>query len=284
MEASVTFIGNATVLLRLGGFTVLTDPNFLHQGQRAYLGHGLWTRRLTEPAMGPDDLPALDGIVLSHLHGDHFDRIARRRLPREVPVLTTVSAARKLRKWRFHDAVGLRTWHDAVLHRDGETLRVTAVPARHGPTGVHLAMPPTMGTIVDWERDGERRLRLYVSGDTRFNRRLLREIPRRFGDVDVALLHLGGTRVLGVLVTMDARDGVALSNLIRPELVIPIHHDDYTAFRDPVSNFLQPTVAARIPAEVTPVLRGETIALPTAQERASSLRTPRSEPAVSPTS
>ena len=77
---SLTFVGTATTMLRLGSFTVLTDPNFLHRGQRAYLGKGLWSRRLTEPALQPDGLPPLDLVLLSHLHGDHFDRVARRGL------------------------------------------------------------------------------------------------------------------------------------------------------------------------------------------------------------
>ena len=34
-EGELTFIGTATVLVRFGGFTVLTDPNFLHQGEHA---------------------------------------------------------------------------------------------------------------------------------------------------------------------------------------------------------------------------------------------------------
>ena len=51
MPVSLTFVGNATVLLRWGPFTLLTDPNFLHAGQRAYLGHGLSTTRLLEPAL-----------------------------------------------------------------------------------------------------------------------------------------------------------------------------------------------------------------------------------------
>ncbi len=79
---SLTFIGTATAVLRLGGFTLLTDPNFLHRGQRAYLGYGLTSKRLTEPALQPDELPPLDAVLLSHLHGDHFDRIARRGCPR----------------------------------------------------------------------------------------------------------------------------------------------------------------------------------------------------------
>ncbi|MDI6103379.1 hypothetical protein QLQ12_32695 [Actinoplanes sp. NEAU-A12] len=49
--ASVTFIGNATTLLRLGAFTLLTDPAFGPAGSRVHLGYGAWTRRLKDPAM-----------------------------------------------------------------------------------------------------------------------------------------------------------------------------------------------------------------------------------------
>src|SRR3954469_6030562 len=98
-DVTMTFGGNATMLLRLGTFTLLTDPNFLHRGQRAYLGKGLWSRRLTEPAMQPADLPPLDAVVLPHLHGDHFDRVARAGLARTQPVVTTMPAARTLERW-----------------------------------------------------------------------------------------------------------------------------------------------------------------------------------------
>ena len=35
MDITVTFIGNATTLISAPGLHVLTDPNFLHQGQHA---------------------------------------------------------------------------------------------------------------------------------------------------------------------------------------------------------------------------------------------------------
>src|SRR5689334_12444913 len=145
---SVTFVGNATVLLRLGAFTLLTDPNFLHAGQRAYLGYGMWSKRRADPALMIEQLPPLDGVILSHLHGDHFDRIARRGLARDLPFVTTPSAQRKLRRWRFTETVGLPTWQDVVWRRGGETVRITAVPARHGPAVVHRALPETMGTVI----------------------------------------------------------------------------------------------------------------------------------------
>ena len=45
--------------------------------------------------------------------------------------------------------------------------------------------------------------------------------------INQALLHLGGTRVLGVLVTMDAKQGVEPMKFIRPSFAIPIHYNDY---------------------------------------------------------
>ena len=84
----IFFIGTATTLIQVAGFTILTDPNFLHRGQRAYVGMGLTTRRLTEPALSVGELPPLDFAVLSHHHGDHFDRVAARDLDHHLPVLT----------------------------------------------------------------------------------------------------------------------------------------------------------------------------------------------------
>lgn len=71
-DGSLFFIGTATVLLRFGGFTLLTDPNFLHAGDHVHLGYGLFATRRTNPAISIGELPPLDLVVLSHMHGDHF--------------------------------------------------------------------------------------------------------------------------------------------------------------------------------------------------------------------
>ena len=51
------FIGTATVILRYAGFTILTDPNFLHQGDHIHLGYGLPSTRRTDPAIDINELP-----------------------------------------------------------------------------------------------------------------------------------------------------------------------------------------------------------------------------------
>jgi L-ascorbate metabolism protein UlaG (beta-lactamase superfamily) len=260
-EASVTFVGTATTLLRLGPFTLLTDPNFLHLGEAAYLGYGLWSRRRTQPALDIDELPELDATVLSHLHGDHFDRVAKARLPRGLPIVTTPTAARRLdRSWRFRDTRGLRTWSSTEFRKGDQTVRVTAVPGQHGPGVVDVLLPEVMGSVVDWYESGRRRLRLYLTGDTLY-RPWLARIPERLPGIDAMLVHLGGTRLLGVLVTMDGEQGADLVELIRPGLTVPIHYDDYTVFRSPLRDFEAAAARRGLAGQVRPIARGETVAL-----------------------
>ncbi len=257
-EFSLEFIGTATTLLRLGGFTVLTDPNFLHRGQRAYLGKGLWSRRLTEPSCQPADLPPLDVVVLSHLHGDHFDRVARAGLSRDNPVVTTPHAARRLSRWGFATH-GLDRWEEHRLEADDESLTIQALPAVHARGVLGALLPPVMGSLLEHRRDGRTR-RVYLSGDTLTGAHLA-AIRERHPDIDVAVVHLGGTRVLFTTVTMDAPMGVEFLEVVQPTVAVPVHYDDYRVFRSPLGDFLAAADAAGEGARVRPVRRGERISL-----------------------
>jgi L-ascorbate metabolism protein UlaG (beta-lactamase superfamily) len=258
-EGELLFIGTATVLLRFGGFTVLTDPNFLHQGEHAPLGGGLRSRRLTEPAMAVEELPPLDVVVLSHHHGDHFDHRAAEGLPRDVPIVTTAHAARKLGKQGFTNARPLATWEHQDLRRRDRTLRITATPGRHAPGALDAVMPPVMGSVLEYGDDQDADLRIYITGDTLVHDRL-RDIPRRYPDLHLALLHLGGTKVLGVTLTMDAEQGVEALRIVRPRHAVPIHYDDYTVFKSPLADFVRALEAADdVQTELHVLDRGEAL-------------------------
>ncbi|GHH19390.1 MBL fold metallo-hydrolase [Streptomyces rubradiris] len=259
------FIGNATVLLRYGPLALLTDPNFLHRGEYAHLGYGLLSRRLTEPALAPEDLPRLDGVVLSHLHGDHWDRRARRSLDRTVPVLSTPHAARRLRVLHgFRRTAGLRTWQALTLDRKGVRATVTALPGRHaGHPVLRGLLPPVMGSMIEFGAvGGPARLRLYVSGDTLLYDGLA-EIGRRFPAADLAVLHLGGTRLPGgFLVTMNGAQGAELVRRLRPRAVLPVHYEDYTVMRSPLSAFLAEAGRLGLADRIVPCPHGGRACLP----------------------
>jgi L-ascorbate metabolism protein UlaG (beta-lactamase superfamily) len=258
-RADLTFIGTATTLLHLGPFTVLTDPNFLHRGQHAYLGRGLTAKRVTEPAMSIDELPPLDAVVLSHLHGDHFDRVARRGLTRDAPIVTTTHAAGRLRRFGF-STVGLDTWEEHALERDGHRLTVQSLPGVHAYGALGKLLPPVMGSLLRWTDNGQVRRTLYETGDTLTGPHL-REIRERHPSIDGAVVHLGGTRVLGAVVTLDAKGGLELLEAVEPGYAVPVHYDDYTRFRSSLSDFLSAVGGTRWSSRIRVVERGQTISL-----------------------
>lgn len=267
MDITVTFVGNATTLISAGPITLLTDPNFLHAGQHAYLGYGLLSKRLHDPALDIEALPALDAVVLSHLHGDHWDRVTQAKLDRAVPILTTPHAAKRLARRGFGHTAPLRTWQRHTMTKGDTTVTVTALPGRHAPNPIHRMLPPVMGSMIEVSGADHEVRRLYVSGDTLVIEEL-DEISRRFDAIDAGVLHLGGTRLpfgrhlpIGLTVTMDGRQGADLVQRLGLPKMIPVHFNDYGVFASPLSDFLAEMASRGLADRVIELGRGETVTL-----------------------
>lgn len=274
---SVFFIGNATVLIKYAGFTILTDPTFIHMHEKVPLGYGLDTTRLTNPAMEVNQLPPLDLVLLSHFHGDHFDQVAIHELDKSLPIVTNSHAVDELSIRGFTNTKKLDTWENITFtKKDNEDnndveLQITAMPGRHGPFPVSMFLPKVMGTILDFKRkddrnesnsknkshNGNQLFRIYITGDTMvFDD--IKEIPKRYPNVDLALLHLGGTTIMGIMLTMDAKEGLEMVNIINPKRAIPIHYNDYDVFKSPIEDFQAKIKEAGIEGNIFYLNHGET--------------------------
>lgn len=257
-RGSIFFVGTATTIIRYGGFTILTDPNFLHAGDHVHLGYGMTSARRTNPALEIEALPPLDLCLLSHMHGDHWDRLAATHLPKTLPIVTTRHAAAKLKRQGFTERYGLNTWGNLTISKGPMWLRITALPGRHGPGLLNALLPPVMGSMLEWGlAGGTAHFRLYISGDTLLHEQL-KSIPQRYPRIDLGLFHLGGTRILGIMLTMDAAQGVQAVRLIRPRKAIPIHYNDYTVFKSPLEDFMQAVEAAGLETEIHYLHHGDT--------------------------
>jgi L-ascorbate metabolism protein UlaG (beta-lactamase superfamily) len=256
-QGSVYFIGNATLLIHCGAFTILTDPTFIHMHEQVSIGYGMHSTRLTNPAIDISDLPPLDLVLLSHFHGDHFDQVAERELDKSLPIVTTRHAARELQDRGFHNTHPLETWSSWSVSKRQWDLKITAMPGRHGPPLSELVLPDVMGSLLEFASPaGSVRVTFYITGDTLVFEDI-KEIPRRHPNIDLALLHLGGTRVLGIMVTMDAQEGVEMMQIVNPQMSIPIHYDDYDVFKSSLSDFQNAVREAGVEHRVHYLSHGE---------------------------
>ncbi|MEU7025056.1 MBL fold metallo-hydrolase [Streptomyces sp. NPDC046275] len=141
---TATYIGTATVLLRIGELTVLTDPAF--DAAPADYPAARPLHRTAGPALPAEALPPIDLVLLSHdQHADNLDRTGREVLARAGLVLTTPEAAARL----GGRAEGLTPWQTRTVTAGATTVTVTATPARHGPAGTEQATGPVTGFVIE---------------------------------------------------------------------------------------------------------------------------------------
>jgi L-ascorbate metabolism protein UlaG (beta-lactamase superfamily) len=129
-QATVTWLGHATVLLELDGMRLLTDPVLWdHVGPPVRIAN-------------PVDVQALgrvDCILLSHLHADHADLPSLRHVASGTPVLAPQGAGAWLRRNGPQDVRELGPGELTVIGG----LQVRAMPAIHDARRRPLGAGPT---------------------------------------------------------------------------------------------------------------------------------------------
>jgi L-ascorbate metabolism protein UlaG (beta-lactamase superfamily) len=90
---------------------------------------------------------------------------------------------------------------------------------------------PVVGFALTWE--GQVNGALWITGDTVMYPGL-REVPQRI-DIGSVVLHLGAVRFAYLTgpfrYTMDARESVELLELVDPAVVVPVHYEGWTHFK-----------------------------------------------------
>jgi L-ascorbate metabolism protein UlaG (beta-lactamase superfamily) len=201
LQAALTWVGHATVLLELDDLRVLTDPVL-----RDRVGPLV---RVAESA-GSDEIGPIDLVLLSHLHADHTDLPSLRRLTPAPRVLAPYPAAAWLTRRGLQNATDLSVGEQRSIG----SVRIAATQAMHDrrrrPLGP--AADP-VGYVVRGSRS------VYFAGDTD----LSPEMSDLRGSIDVALLPVWGW---GKSVGPGHLDPVRASRaaaLIAPAIAIPVH-------------------------------------------------------------
>ncbi|MFI7127642.1 MBL fold metallo-hydrolase [Nonomuraea sp. NPDC050153] len=215
----IRYLGGPTAVLEIGGVRLLTDPTFDAPGD-----YPIGNRALTKtagPALGAAELGAVDAVLLSHdQHPDNLDRSGRDYLASVPLVLSTASAATRLGA----SVRALPSWTSVTV---GDGLRVTGVPAQHGPDGTeHL-----VGEVTGFVFGGDGLPTVYVSGDNA-SLDVVREIAGRLGPVDVALLFAGGARtpLVDGYLTLTSDDAVTAAEILGARHVVPLHFEHWAHF------------------------------------------------------
>ncbi len=216
---AATWLGHASVLLRMGGMTILTDPVLCN---RVGIGLGLITggpRRHVAPALRVEELPPIDLLLISHAHFDHLDRPTLVKLDKKTPVITAGKTFDLIRDLGFRQIAELR-WGESVSLRG---VKVTAQKVAHW--GARTFFDSHRGYNAYLLEAGERRV-LY-GGDTAYH-----DYFKEIAKVDLAILGIGGyDPYLASHATPE--QAWAMADHLNADYLLPMHHSTFRLSHEP---------------------------------------------------
>lgn len=219
------WVGHSTVLLKMDGFTVLTDPVF---SDRAGLNLGPFTlgvKRLVAPAVAIPQLPKVDLILLSHAHMDHFDIPSLRELEsKAIPVVTARGTSDLLRVDRYREVREIG-WGEET--RVGP-LAIRAFEVNHW--GARMRSDTWRGYNGYTLEAG--RWRVLFAGDTA-NTHLFSNL-RSSRSFDLAIMPIGAYNPW-IRYHCTPEQAWRMGNEARAEYFIPVHHQTFKLSREPVT-------------------------------------------------
>lgn len=222
-------VGGPTAVLELPGLRLLTDPTFDPPGcYEPEPRPGVRLAKTRGPAFAPEAIGRIDVVLLSHdQHKDNLDDTGRDFLTGVPRVLTTVSGAERLGA----SATGLPSWESIEIDRRGHPpLRVTSVPAQHGPYGTEELTGEVTGFVLSASDIPT----IYVSGDNA-SLAVARQIEERLSGIDVAVIFAGGAQLpyLGdAFLTLRSAAAAEAALILKARWVLPVHFDGWAHFSD----------------------------------------------------
>lgn len=207
-------IRNATLRLDYAGVSLLIDPMLGVVGSVRALG-GVAVRNPTVelPCPVTEVVDGIDGVIVSHVHPDHFDDAAFGLLRRNLPILCQSADVSTLNDAGFTDVVPIV---DSITWKG---LGLTATPGTHG-TG---AVAEKMGEVTGFVLRAEGEPTLYFAGDTVLYPPVLDVIDTT--KPDVIVVHSGGAAIGDTLIIMDPADTVEVALRAPDAMIVAIHFE-----------------------------------------------------------
>ena len=256
-KVQLTWIGHSSFLVQHRGRNILTDPIF-GNCQPLPLSR---LRRVAPPGVPFTALPKIHDVLISHCHYDHLDAPTIKRLGAAPNYWLPGGLSSWFRRRGIQSSREMAWWQSASLAHD---LEIHCVPAQH-----FAARSPFDRNRTHWcgwvLRSAERTI--YFAGDTGYCP-VFREIGKRFGGVDLAMIPIGAYRPRWIMQPMhvDPHEAVQIHLDICSRQSVACHWGTFALTDEPLNEppaVLRQALASRglPPAQFRTLRFGETIVI-----------------------
>jgi L-ascorbate metabolism protein UlaG (beta-lactamase superfamily) len=212
-------LGHSSHLLKLRGKWWLIDPVF---GPRASPVTWAGPARFHPPPLALQDVPQIEGLVLSHDHYDHLDVPTIEALKDRVQrYFVPLGVGQRLRDWGVPaDRIQEFDWWEQGQW--GEVI-LTAAPAQHFSGRTLWDRNKTLWASWSLQSGDER---IFYSGDSGYFGGF-KEIGARFGRIDIALMENGAYDSYWPAVHMSPEETVQAFEDLRARTLYLVHNSTF---------------------------------------------------------
>lgn len=209
-------IRNATLILNYGGVRFLIDPDLAPQHERPSFTGAERNPTVDLPMSLDDVLIGIDAVVVSHLHADHFDTVAKDVLPKSIPLFCQPSDKERIEESGFS---GVQVVEDTIIHAG---VTIARVGGHHGTGDVEQLMGRVSGFVFSADNEPT----LYWAGDTVLCEEV--ESAIKTYQPDVIVTHSGGAMWKNqagepVYIIMDALQTVNVAQQAPDSTIVATH-------------------------------------------------------------
>ena len=257
-QITTSWLGHATVLINFFGITILTDPTLFPRVGIRLPGFTIGPKRLIAPALGFDELPKIDIILLSHAHFDHFDLQTLRRFDEHTRVISAAHTRDLLRWTRLRDITELHWNEQKSIETSAGKINIFAFSVKHwGARKQRDTYRGYNGYVL--ERNGRR---ILFAGDTALTNSFAK--LRERGRSDLAIMSIAAYNPW-IRSHCTPEQAIDMANAAGAQFIMPVHHQTFRLSFEPLREPIERFEAAlhKSPERIALRQIGETFVLPT---------------------
>ncbi len=252
---SVFWFGHSSYLIHCNGINILVDPVFSGHASpfswylKAFEGSDVYK---------PDDMPAIDIMIITHNHYDHLDINTIKALaPQTKQFIMPLGVSKHLQHiTAFKERYTELDWWDTINF--ASNIQITCTPARHF-SGRGLKRNGSLWASFVLMID---EYRIFIGSDSGYDAHFS-EIGKEYGPMDIAILECGQYNEAWRYIHTMPEELISIGKDLQSKMLMPVHWAKFAlalhSWDEPIQRFVKAAKAAGV-AYTTPMI-GEAVVL-----------------------
>lgn len=237
-DITFKWIGAATWVLIVDDLKIACDPVLCKKG--TLQDHRYFkAKRRTDPKFDTEDFKDIDFWLLTHAHEDHIDAHGVTKIEPSSKVYANLNLKKWLKLIYANNVDYLKWGMKKNFSKKKINVTIEAIPCVHASNFVAAKLAGSVnGYWLTLEKELSN-IQIYITGDTINHKKVRAYLKGRKADILIPNVGGGGLDKFGGPYTFTANQVMDLTKIIKPEIILPVHHKTFSIYKEPIEKLYE---------------------------------------------